>query len=144
MSKKDLEFSMHDDQVTLSADLLKLMRWITKHNPHGLKRLIDKAVARGLAKHEKGNLETDISNFFMLMELLLDEALHKQGLKNALQKDTLSCINRIDTTGLDAATVQGSLENATSRIQSQPNANPNKVLMKELLKRWKPNKKQMH
>ena len=144
MSKKEVEFSIHDDQVTLSADLLKLMRWITRHNPHGLKRLIDKAVTRGLASSEKGNLESDISNFFMLMELLLDEALHKQGLKHALQKDTFACINRIDTTGLDVAIVQGSLENATSQIQSQPKANPSKLLMKELLKRWKPNKKQMH
>jgi hypothetical protein len=150
-------FNNHDsDQFTLSLELLRLMQWLVKNDPEGLKRLISKAMNQGLNKQVSKALETDdiqetstqiqhgIIDFFILMEALLSETMYEHSMKKGLQKNLIPAMQRIDTTDCDASIVLTSLEQATSQLQSQPNANPRDLLLNELIKRWKPNKKKVH
>jgi len=76
-----------------------------------------------------------------MMETLLVESLEEQAIKKALEKNLMSSIDRIDSSVCDDATVMFSVEKATSKVEENPKENVKKVLMEELLKRWKPSKK---
>ena len=50
-------------------------------------------------------------------------------------------LDQIDSMACDTATVRSSLQKATSKLRINPEANPQDLLFKEILKQWKPQKK---
>lgn len=140
------------DQFTISVELLRLMQWIIEHDQEGLKRLINRALSQGLHRHmetPQDATETSdaahhsIIDFFLLMEALLIETANEQAVKSALQQNLVPSINRIDTAECDTHTVQFSLQKATNKLKTNPDESPRELLLKELIKNWKPNKKQV-
>jgi len=140
-------------QFSLSYELLCLLRWLAEHDADKLKKITSKALASGL-KEEISSIDTaekdmymfddiqvSIVDFFNLLEMLLFEAMQEQAVQKALEKDLLPAIDQIDSTVCDDATVRFSIEKATSKIDRCPEENPKDLLFKELLKRWKPSKK---
>lgn len=151
MVHKD-SYDPQSDQFTLSLELLRLMQWIIEHDAEGVKRLINRALAQGLNEkinngpelndaQESNEVQHSIIDFFVLLEALLFEAMNDHAVKNVLQRNLIPAVSRIDTSACDTATVRFSLERATTQIQNNPQENPRDLLMKELLKRWKPPKK---
>jgi len=148
------EFSNDNNtQFVLSYELLSLLRWLADHDAEKLKKMISKALSLGLkeevnrarqGKTEEQTLEEiqhGILDFFGLMEVLLHEAMSENAVQTAMQKNLMPAIEQIDSAVCDDATVRTSIEKATAKIEHNPQENPKEVLFKELLKRWKPQNK---
>lgn len=147
------EFDRFDDQFVISPELLQLMDWIVQYESETLKRIIARALKNGLKKNnpllvdqdstdlQPDEMQRGFVDFLMLMELLLQEVVHERSLKNAVQRNLVPALSAIDTSACDENTLQSSLAIATSQIERNPQANPREVLLKELLKQWKPHKK---
>lgn len=141
------------DQLTLSLELLHLMRWIYEHDPEGVKKLISRAMTQGFGKtlHTADNVSSisdgiqhSIIDFFVLMEELMIEVLNEHQIKVVLQKNLFPAIAHIDSSAYDNATLRFSVERVTSQMQNNPSLDAQDLLMKELIKRWKPNKKALN
>ena len=143
-------------QLTLSHELLALVQWLVEHDTEKIKKLISRAVSGGL-KDKINRQKTDnneqaleeaqnnIMDFFSLLEVLLAESLHENMVQRAVEQKLMPAVEQIDATQCDDATIRLSVEKATTQLNLKPQANPQEVLFQELLKRWKPNKKQaMH
>ena len=52
-------------------------------------------------------------------------------------------MNQIDSTMCTSETVETSLARASSKIEDHPDENLKDALLKELIKRWKPDKKSL-
>lgn len=141
-----------DNHFVLSYELICLLQWLMEHDAHKLKKIVTDALASGLKeKFRKNNklddtmgledIQESIVDFFGMLETLILESLNEQAVKKALEKNLMPSIDHIDATECDDATVRSSIEKATSSIEKNPQENPTELLFKELLKRWKPNKK---
>ncbi len=143
---------IHDNQLTISYELLYLMQWLLENEPEKLKKLIVQSLQRGLKEEmqkasKNKNLTTDedlqysVVDFLSLLENLLHEAINEQALRKITEQKLMPALNQIDTTACDTSTLQFSIEKASSRLENHPKENPQEVLFKELLKTWKPHKK---
>ncbi|HRN77894.1 MAG TPA: hypothetical protein PLU71_01525 [Candidatus Dependentiae bacterium] len=154
MIHNDLQDDVHA-QFTLSYELLCLLRWLIDHDAEKLKKVIKKAISSeqfcqeikqlddiNLAAQAE-DMQHSIIDFFGMLEALLLESMHEQVEKRARQKNLMPAVEQIDSTICDDATVRFSLEKTTSKIEKNPNINAKEQLFKELLKRWKPHKKNM-
>ena len=152
MTNKDLDFDT-DEQFAISYELICLLKWILDHDTNKLKKIVTKSLSSGLKEklrdknyfsNEENVLEDihqTILEFFVIMEDILLEALSEEAIKTALEQDLIPDIEKIDSTECDDATVMFSVEKATSKIKKNSNDNPKNLLFEELLKRWKPSKK---
>jgi len=140
-----------DGQFVLSYELICLLQWLMDHDAEKLKKIVGNALSDGLQKEiqlhkeeQEGSLEEiqeSIIDFFGMFEALLSESLNELAVKKAMEKNLFPTIDQIDSTVCDNATVQFSVEKATSNIDRNPEENPKDLLFKELLRRWKPDKK---
>ncbi len=138
-------------QLTLSYELLQLLAWLTENEPDKLKKLVKYAYNNGLkediayTRRSKDTTLADtmqytLADFLNLFELLLQEVSDENMLQKVVEKKLLPALDHIDSTACDGATVQTSLEKATSKIEAQPHINPQELLFQELLRSWKPKK----
>jgi hypothetical protein len=151
MEKKLVNQNLDSDKLVISYELLQLMDWIVEHESETLKKLITKAIKHGFddqlkdAKNYKDlytpeQMQNTIVDFLSLLELLLFEANNEQEVSNIIQKNIMPAIDNVDTKNCDSSTVKASIAVATSKVQRNPKENPQEVFLKELLKRWKPDK----
>ena len=138
-------------QLTLSYELLFLLQWIIENEPNKLKELISTALQNGL-KEELKTVDTSIDqrsaqdmqyslvDFLGFMEVMLQEARNEQTMKRIMEKKLMPALEHIDTTECDNETVQCSVEEATSKLELEPDKNAQELLFQELLRCWKPNK----
>jgi hypothetical protein len=152
-NKSNKNFDNNTDQFTLSFELLRLFQWLVEHDIESLRRLINRSMAQGLndslgklreapvKQQDAQEIQHSIIEFFVVLETLLYESINEHSAKNSLQRSLIPAVNRIDTSGCDTSTVRFSLERATAQIAHKPQENPHDLLMKELIKRWKPHKK---
>ncbi|MFZ5954440.1 MAG: hypothetical protein ACOYT8_05080 [Candidatus Dependentiae bacterium] len=146
------------NQFTISYELLCLLRWLSQYDTDKLKKLVSKALDNGLKEeikkieaYSKVNTESDmleevhhsILEFFTLMESLLLVALNEDTAKKAIKQNLMPAIDHIDATACDQETVRFSVEKATTKAEQKPDQNAQQLLFEELLKRWKPTKKQI-
>lgn len=142
----------NNNQLTISYELLYLMQWILENKPEQLKKIITQALQRGFQEEMTANLKTtepadneelkySVVDFLNLLDDLLQEALNEQTIKKITEKKLMPALNQIDNTACATSLIKFSLEKASSRFETNPQENPQELLFKELLKRWKPNKK---
>ena len=153
MIKDDVVFAGSDgNQFVISYELLALLRWLIEHEADKLKKIISRAHRSGLHNemHKIENSQNEQSpediqftlvEFFGLLETLLLESINEKAVQKAVEKNLMPTIDHIDSSICDDATVRFSIEKATNKIELNPQENPQDVLYKELLKRWKPSKK---
>ena len=149
--EKNYQEEINSTQILLSYELLCLLQWLATHKTDKIKKMISKALANGL-DHElqkkdtisQFNLTEDIQDgivdFFAMLESLLLEASEEHAVNKALENNLMPAIGQIDSSICDDATVRSSIEGATSQMQ-KTDENPKELLLKELLKRWKPTNK---
>lgn len=142
-------------QLSISYELLCLLRWLVDHDYDKVKKMVSKALAQGLKddiqkteKHfDKKNeahieeIQYSIIEFFSMLETTLLESLNEHAIQRATEKNLLPTIEHIDTTVCDDETVRSSIEKVSSKIADSTKEHAQQVLFKELLKRWKPTKK---
>jgi hypothetical protein len=138
----------NDNQLIISYELLTLFKWLLEHEEDDLKQLISHALTGGLKKELEKITTVDyfdleevkhkIDDFFCLLETLLLKTLDSHTMQKAEEINLKSSVDQIDTHEYDTETVISSVEKVTA--QPEAHINPQELLYKELLKRWKPNK----
>lgn len=152
---KNKSLPQDNSQFVLSFELLCLLRWLVECEGEKFKKLINKAMQSGLkeelryAQKAQANeammeeVQYSIVEFFGMLEALIADAINEQAIQTALEKNLMPTIDQIDSNVCDDATLRCSLEKATLKIEMNPKENPKELLFKELLKRWKPQNKNM-
>ncbi|MCL5876096.1 MAG: hypothetical protein M1114_06515 [Candidatus Dependentiae bacterium] len=137
-----------NNQFIISYELVALLRWLIEHDVDKFKKMVNKAYSAGLKedirriknKQEEVTIEDihfTILEFLSMMDTLISETIQEKVTQSALEKNLMPAIEHIDSTICDNAIVRSSIEKAAASDLE----NPRTVLYKELLKRWKPNKK---
>lgn len=145
-------FDNDNSQFVVSYELLQLFRWLFENEQESLKKLIEKALLNGLNdklitlssnknNHSNHELQQSIVDFFALLETILYEITNENEVKKVVERNLIPAIDHIDSSVCDNKTVNSSVARAATLCQNNPNENPKEILCKELLKRWKPNKK---
>ena len=140
-----------EDKIILSYELLQLMEWLVENEAEPLKKIIAKTLKRGFYErlqesqnykehYSNDDMQANVLDFLGLLEVLLLEATNEQMVSNVLQKNLMPAIDHVDTKNCDISTVKTSIAIASSKIERNPKENAQAVFLKELLKRWKPNK----
>ena len=150
---KNKNFPQDNSQFVLSFELLCLLRWLVENDAEKFKKLITKAMHSGLkeelryAQKARVNelymeeVQQSIVDFFGMLEALIADAISEQAVQTAHEKNLMPTIDQIDSTFCDDATLRGSIEKVTSKIETNSKENPKELLFKEILKRWKPHNK---
>lgn len=143
----------NDTQFVISYELICLLQWILEHEGELFKQVIRGAIESGIKQSEQTHDNTDngmptiddvqdiIIDFFELCDALMAEVQHEQSVKKAIAKNLMPAIDQIDSTLCDDATVRSSIDSTTAQLDYVPNASAKETLFKEILKKWKPNKK---
>jgi hypothetical protein len=144
-------------QLTVSYELLLLLNWIITHEKDRFKKIIHKSLKTGLLiELEKTNrindansavahrLECNVADFFNLLELMLHDAVSEALEKTVSQKKLMDTIDHIDATVCDTETVRSSIQEISATLNENPTANAKEMLLKEVLRRWKPTNKLVH
>lgn len=141
----------NSDQLVLSYELLQLLEWLIENEAESLKKIVKRALGKGLNKKLKSRNEPSASaiqgnviDFLELLEILLFESNHEFNVSDVIRKNLMPAIDHIDTSNFNAATVESSAAIASTKKEKNPNENAEELLFKELLKRWKPKKKLTH
>lgn len=144
-------------QLTVSYELLLLLNWIIIHEKDRFKKIIDKSLKTGLLVELEKTHMTDASNdalisrlqgnvadFFNLLELLLHNAVSESLEKTASQQKLMDTIDHIDGTMCDAETIRTSMHTVSSTLNNSSSLNAKELLLKEVLKKWKPKNNTIH
>lgn len=132
-----------DNQFVISYELLNLLQWLIENEQENLKKMVIRAQSNGQRslEHCSDDIQQTVIDFFSLLDALLIEAEEEQQVQSAFQRVMIPAINHIDTSLCDSNAVAMSVAKATQALENKTGENPKEVLCKELLKRWKPNKK---
>ncbi|MFI5333302.1 MAG: hypothetical protein ACHQVS_04340 [Candidatus Babeliales bacterium] len=143
------------NQFVISYELLALLQWLVEHDAERLKKIIARALQNGLKKdiqnfkvyaadaQSNEDIQHNIVEFFGLLEALLVETMNEHAMQDAVEKNLMPAIDQLDSTICDDATIRSSVEKATLKLDKSPQDNPQEVLFKEILKRWKPQNKKV-
>lgn len=142
----------NNNQLTISYELLYLMQWLLENESERIKKLIVQVLEKGFKKEmlaaskaydpsTNQELKHSVVDFLNLLDALLQEAMNEQALKKITEKNLIPALNQLDDTVCGSSLIQGSLEKVSLKFESHPQENPQELLFKELLKRWKPDKK---
>lgn len=146
-------FDFSDGNLLLSCELLYLLQHLVENEPEALRGLVAKAVQGGykhnpIASHDyvevqvtDPNIQQSIVEFLGLMDSFLFEAHQEQDVKRHIHKNAIPALNQIDSKVCDEETVQMSLEKTSTQLCDKPEESAQDILLKELLKQWKPIKK---
>lgn len=143
---------MQDGQFVITYDLIRLLQWMMMHDADKFKKMVKRALLHGLADEMRADrLLTEsealedahevVIAFFSLLEKALAESLDEHVVKRAVERNLMPAIEHVDSSVLDGLTLKSSVEKATAQIDENPHSSPHELLFKELLKRWKPDKK---
>jgi len=146
----------NDNQFVISYELICLLQWILEHESDQLKMLVQRAMQSDMlqddaTKSDDGEENTTstiediqeiIIDFFELCDTLMAEVSHEQSIKKAIAKNLMPAIGQIDSKVCDNNTVRSSINSTTEQLDITPNASAKETLFREILRQWKPNKKQ--
>jgi len=139
----------YNNQFVISYELLELFKWLLDNEQEGVKKLVDKALRNGLNNqlntHYRKNpsqeeLQSDIIDFFMLLETILYEGINEDEIRKITQRNLLPAIDQIDSKVYDNSTLAATIARATMTAENHPERDAKDILCRELLKRWKPKK----
>lgn len=139
------------NQLVISHELLHLLEWLIENEQETLKKLISKALKSGYTlqapqEESKESLSNEkahdhIITFLELMDLLLSEVTQEyDSTKHRLTRFHHPALDHIDSSVCDADTISQSVAYAIKHKNNNTKVTQ-QMLLKELLKRWKPAKK---
>ncbi|MGC2310011.1 MAG: hypothetical protein WA432_00115 [Candidatus Babeliaceae bacterium] len=142
----------HDTHFMVSLELLHLLKWLLENEPIALRKIITHALSHGLqetlkskhtltAQYSSEELQQQVVEFFSLLEALLLEALYEDEAQQTLQRSLIPAIKYIDAQSCDQISIASSVAKATEASGKKSKEHLKEILCKELLKRWKPQKR---
>jgi len=154
MSHENAHINYDDQgQILLTYELLFLLQWIMEHESEALKKIVTRALKNGFNDPEfRSNevIEMHISDptihecivdFLALIDCLLLEATTEIDMQKNAEMTMIPALKHIDSTICDEEVVQSSLKKTNAQLHANSKQNAQEILLKELLRRWKPDKK---
>jgi hypothetical protein len=141
------------NQCILSYRLLKLLQWLLEHEQESLKKIIAKAYSHGVVldtlngddslgdQFLEEELHETVIDYFGLLEILLSEVVEEDTERARINRKLLPALDKIDNSFCDKATVVSTVQKVSSSRSHGSQAMTKELLFKELLKQWKPIKK---
>ena len=143
-----------DVDISISVELLMLLEWLTKNERNLLDSIVKNSLKNGLSSrlNDINDLENDelaerfyptIIDFLLTIESCLIENMQREEERTFTDQDFLPVIKKISFTDINLKTIYQSTNQANKKIKSYKNkkADSQKILIEQLLKNWKPNKK---
>jgi len=151
--------------ISLSFELISLIRWIIKNERNLLNNLVKQAVEHGFAE-ELNNVQTtpdpksandhmahNVLDFLEFLEDSMMKNLESIQVDNKTKDVILPTLQRLEAGNLDVKTVLLSLQQTKARLtkgqnkqqtqQSLDEQEASLILFQQLLKNWKPNNKEI-
>lgn len=147
-----IDLMADNKQIAISREVLTLLRWLVEHHHEEMQRLTQKALCSGLhtvfldAAHIPEDTSDatesyhDIIQFISAMETILIKELNSIATHKKYEKHIQTTIDHIDATLCDTHVVQSSIQQLHTKASRQSQANTREALLKELLKKWRPDK----
>lgn len=148
MLRKKNEKTSKTQQFTLSKKTIALVNWLIEHDQESLKKLLSKAYQNGALRmdHDEFFDEEDAQYVFFklvgLVEILSEEVVEEQEVSHVFHRSLLPVIKQIDSKEFEQTTIENSANKALCNAKER-NVTPSSILFEELLKKWKPQKKQI-
>lgn len=142
-----------NSQFVISVELLLALKWLLEHEREGLRRIVARAMERGLDEElraipsgmaENEDLHQSVADFFTLLERMVVKGMAHEESDDQLTRAFIPAINKIDTHYCDERTVKATLAKTAPQFNKK---NPDELkasICKELLKQWKPKKVSAH
>jgi hypothetical protein len=139
--------------VLLTYELLFLLQWIMEHEADALKKIIVRSLKSGFNDPDFRSNEViemhisdptvheSIIDFLGLIDSLLLEATTELDMQKNAELSLMPALKHIDSTICNEDILQSSLKKTNAQLHSNSKQNAQEILLKELLRRWKPDKK---
>lgn len=139
--------------ILLTYELLFLLQWLMEHESESLKKMVMRSLKNGFNDPDfRSNevvemhisdptIQQCIVDFLGLLDALLIEATTELDLQKNVDQNLIPALKHIDSSICTNETVQNSLKKTNARLNHTNKENPQEMLLKELLRRWKPDKK---
>jgi len=155
--------SLMETNVSLTFELFFLMNWLLKHEKALLNSLIKHAIDHGFAQDlEKMDMNQYLQSadqfyavileFLLFLEKSLIQNLESVQLDQAAKDEIFPALKKIDLEALDLKTISRSLQQTKTKLSqgqlkkineaSTTQEQANTLLFEQLLKNWKPTKKE--
>jgi hypothetical protein len=135
-------------QCFISKDVIRIFKWLMEYEPEALKKIIIKAINKGikndkdLVHQDPATLNNYILDFFIMLENIFYEILTDSMSNSELDKKLLSIIDQFDLNSYNLDDVELSILKVNNdKNLKKSNEQLKSILCKEILKRWKPAKK---
>ena len=146
----------HDNQLTISVELLYLINWLIDNESEKIKELIQHALENGFKEnmgytqhatktnykehyHTFEDSYSVILDFFSLMDMLLEDEIKRKKAARISKKEEKKLIKtteRIDAKFYSQDIINKSLQNTTNHHTNKASQELQNILLKELLSKW--------
>jgi hypothetical protein len=142
-----------NSQFVISVELLLALKWLLEHEREGLRRVIARAMERGLDEElrnipsgmgDNEDLHQSVADFFTLLERMIARGMAHEESDDALTRAFIPAINKIDTHYCDERIVKATLAKTAPQLNKKSPDDLKNSICKELLKQWKPKKAAAH
>ncbi|KKQ33208.1 MAG: hypothetical protein US49_C0002G0103 [candidate division TM6 bacterium GW2011_GWF2_37_49] len=143
-----------DVDISISLELLILLEWIVKNEKNVIDNIVKNALKNGLIQQlnqlpDKPDMDMiekfypTVINFLLAMENSLIESLVKEQDNVLTNQEILPLLKKINLADINIKTIYQSTSQANKKIKSHKydNLNSQQILFQQLLKNWKPGKK---
>lgn len=146
-----------NSQLTISYELLCLLKWLVEHDNGTLKMIIEDAIQQGALTQENqkkidsyansehaSSIQESVIDFFYILEEYLQQASQEHAQRSMKVNALMPTIDHIDATLYDTKALQTSVEQVAQSLDKNPDKNPKQLLYEELLAQWQPHEKTIH
>jgi hypothetical protein len=140
---------LDSEHIAISVETIRSIEWLIEHNQEGLKALLLRAYQNRLLKEKPDDIESldpqeTVLRLLSLIDILHQEITQESAAQNIFQNSLIPTIKQLDTSSFEKETVAQSTHKALKKkTKAQASKESKKsILYRELLKRWKPSKKQ--
>lgn len=143
-----------DVDISISLELLVLLEWIVKNEKNVIDNTVRHALKNGLIQKlnqipEKPDIDMiekfypTVINFLIAMENSLIEQLSKEQENALTPQEIMPLLKKINLSDINLKTIYQSTSEANKKIKNRKNdtLNSQQILFQQLLKNWKPGKK---
>lgn len=144
----ELTTTLPAEHLVLSQEFLVLLQWIIDHEAETLKKIITRALKNNFmhyygSTHQASDaeLQQSIVDFLTIFDALLLEVTQEHTAQKQLDRNLIPALNHLDSHVCSEKMIASSLAKIDVQDSQVSKETMQDLLLKELLKRWKPDKK---
>ncbi|KKR95952.1 MAG: hypothetical protein UU47_C0022G0013 [candidate division TM6 bacterium GW2011_GWE2_41_16] len=145
MSQKKV--TLDSENVSITEETLQTIEWLVEYDQEILKALLlrtyQKRCAYEINQMQQLDPQETVLKLLSLVDILHQEIIEESAAQHVLQNALIPTIKQLDTSSFGKKTVEQSTHKAlTKKTKMLSKENKKAILCRELLRRWKPTKKQ--